>query len=102
MASGLPVLFPCKWKLLKQPQSSFYHNNSQIIHLHAWKLLSKCFLVQGISEKIAIRRAKEWSNLIANFAGDQSVDRVKAPEWDLAFVLGTLLEEPFESFDKAL
>lgn len=53
------------------------------------------------SEKIAIRRAKEWSNLIANFAGDQSADRVKAPEWDLAFVLGTLLEEPFESFDKA-
>ena len=40
-------------------------------------------------------------SLIGNFARDQSADRVKAPEWDLAFVLGTLLEEPFEPLDKA-
>ena len=41
------------------------------------------------------------SSLIGNFARNQSADRVKAPEWDLAFVLGNLLEEPFEPLDKA-
>ena len=43
----------------------------------------------------------QLSSLIANFARDQSADRVVAPEWDLAFVLGALLEDPFEPLDKA-
>ena len=47
----LPIVLPCKWYLLKQPQSDIFHQMPERLNLHMWKLsripsLRKDFLEQ--------------------------------------------------------
>jgi len=55
----VPVQLPSKQKLLKQPQSNVYHDNPQMMQLHAWRLSNRRWLREDFLKRLP----SEWRKL---------------------------------------